>query len=37
MAGLETQQALAQFQQKNHLQRTGRLDQQTIQKLGINS
>jgi peptidoglycan DL-endopeptidase LytE len=33
--GPETQQALKQFQKKNNLQQTGRLDDQTEQKLGI--
>lgn len=33
--GPETQQALKQFQKKNNLQQTGRLDDQTAQKLGI--
>lgn len=36
-AGPETQQALKQFQQKNQLQQTGQLDQQTAQKPGIST
>jgi peptidoglycan hydrolase-like protein with peptidoglycan-binding domain len=33
--GPETQQALKEFQKKNNLQQTGRLDDQTEQKLGV--
>jgi peptidoglycan hydrolase-like protein with peptidoglycan-binding domain len=36
VAGPETQQALKQFQQKNQLQQSGQLDEQTEAKLGIN-
>lgn len=34
--GHETQQALKQFQQKNKLQQSGQLDEQTAMKLGVN-
>jgi peptidoglycan hydrolase-like protein with peptidoglycan-binding domain len=35
--GRGTQQGLRQYQQKNGLQQTGRLDQQTMSHLGISS
>jgi len=36
IAGPETKQALEQFQKQQSLQQTGSLDQQTLDKLGVN-